>query len=91
VLGALGLLAVPVANLASRRREYHADAYAVRTTGDPGPLASALERLADLNLAERRPPRAVEVLLHSHPSIARRIAAMTAHAPSRSPPVDDLK
>jgi hypothetical protein len=33
-----------------------------------------MERLARLNLAERRPHRLKEILLYSHPAIDRRIA-----------------
>jgi STE24 endopeptidase len=77
VLGGLGLLAVPLGNTVSRALEYQADAFAVRTTGHSAALVAALERLGDLNLAERRPPRLEEVLLHSHPALDRRIAALT--------------
>ena len=32
-----------------------------------------MNKLADQNLAERKPSRIVEVLFHSHPPIAKRI------------------
>lgn len=74
VLLGVGLAATPAVNSFSRRLERQADDFALAVTGDPGAFVRALERLAALNLAERRPPRWKEVLLFSHPSIERRIA-----------------
>ncbi|MBN2686377.1 MAG: M48 family metallopeptidase [Pontiellaceae bacterium] len=68
------LIAMPFANAHSRRREYAADAYAVKTLGSADALASALEKLADQNLSNKEPAPWIEFLLHSHPSIARRVA-----------------
>lgn len=67
------LVSMPVANLHSRRREFAADTYAIRTRGSAEPLISALEKLADQNLSDKEPPKWAELLLHSHPSISRRI------------------
>jgi Zn-dependent protease with chaperone function len=39
-----------------------------------------MNKLADQNLAERKPSRFVETLFHSHPSISRRVAAAEAWA-----------
>ncbi|MCL6640964.1 MAG: M48 family metalloprotease [Candidatus Rokubacteria bacterium] len=80
VLLGVGLLAAPAANAFSRRIERQADDFALAATGDPGAFVRALERLAALNLAERRPHRLKEVLLFSHPSIDRRIARATRAA-----------
>lgn len=74
VLLGVGLVATPAVNGFSRRLERQADDFALATTGDADAFVRALERLAALNLAERRPPRWKEVLLFSHPSIERRIA-----------------
>jgi len=68
------LITMPVANAYSRRREYRADDYAVRSVGSASPLVGALEKLANQNLADRSPAAWIEFLLHSHPSINRRIA-----------------
>lgn len=68
------LIAMPFANAHSRCREYAADAYAVKTMGSADALASALEKLADQNLSNKEPAPWIEFLLHSHPSIARRVA-----------------
>jgi STE24 endopeptidase len=80
VLLGVGLVATPAVNGFSRRLERQADDFALAVTGDPGAFVRALERLAALNLAERRPHRLKEVLLFSHPSIDRRIARATPAA-----------
>lgn len=72
------LVTMPLVNGYSRRREYAADAYAVATLGSAAPLTSALEKLAQQNLDDREPAAWIEFLLHSHPSIARRVAAAQA-------------
>jgi STE24 endopeptidase len=74
VVGAVGFAAVPLANTLSRWMERRADDFALRLTGNAGAFIGAMERLAALNLAERRPARLKEVLFHSHPSVERRIA-----------------
>jgi STE24 endopeptidase len=43
------------------------------TTHKPRAFGSAMTRLANQNLAEAKPPAWVEFVLHSHPSICRRI------------------
>jgi STE24 endopeptidase len=67
------LVTMPLSNAYSRRREFAADAYAVRAVGSAAPLTAALEKLADQNLADKEPAGWIEFLLHSHPSIARRV------------------
>ncbi len=56
-------------------REVKADEYALKTTGQPQAFISAMTRLANQNLADAEPPAWVEFLLHSHPSIHKRVAA----------------
>jgi len=73
--GALFTLLLPVTNGYSRRREAAADRFAVRLTGNAAAWKSALCKLADQNLAEVDPPRWVEWLLSSHPSIRHRLEA----------------
>jgi STE24 endopeptidase len=70
---ALSLLLLPAVNGFSRRMERAADAYAVRSIAQPSVFVAGLERLAALNLAERRPHPLIEFVFHSHPSIDRRI------------------
>ncbi len=74
VLGAFGLITSPLSNGYSRWRERLADGYALETTQKPKAFATAMTRLADQNLADADPERWVEVLLHSHPAISRRVA-----------------
>ena len=74
VMGAYGLISMPIGNMFSRRREHLADEYAIRITGKGGSYASALVRLANQNLAEIDPEPWVEFLLYSHPALGKRIA-----------------
>jgi STE24 endopeptidase len=78
VVAALGLVTTPLVNAFSRRVERQADDFALELTGDATAFVGAMERLAELNLAERKPHRWKELLLYSHPSIERRIMAATA-------------
>jgi STE24 endopeptidase len=75
VLGGFGLVTAPLLNAWSRWRERLADRYATRATGKPLAFASALVRLADQNLGQLEPSPWVELLLHSHPALGKRIAA----------------
>jgi STE24 endopeptidase len=77
VLGVAGFVSQPLSNALSRAFEREADRYAFATTG-PTPMADALRRLAEQNLADVRPNPVVEFLFHSHPSVAKRIAAADA-------------
>lgn len=70
---AVSLFALPIVNSWSRRLETRADDFAVGLTLDPGPFIRAMHRLADLNLAERKPHFLKEVMLYSHPSVDRRV------------------
>jgi len=69
-----GLIVMPAGNAWSRWRERLADRYALEATGNAAAFASAMTRLADQNLADAQPPAWVEFLLHSHPSISKRVA-----------------
>jgi STE24 endopeptidase len=80
VLLGLGLAAAPLGNGFSRWIERQADDFALASIPDGAALADALERLAGLNLAERRPHRLKEIFLHSHPALDRRIARARARA-----------
>lgn len=73
-LSLYGLITMPLGNLWSRWRERMADNYALRSTQMPDAFISAMTRLANQNLAEVEPPAWVEFLLHSHPSIHKRVA-----------------
>jgi STE24 endopeptidase len=73
-MGMFGLVTMPLTNAWSRWREVKADTYALKTTGKPKAFVSAMTRLANQNLADADPPGWVEFLLHSHPSIKKRVA-----------------
>ncbi len=73
-LSIFGLVTMPLGNAWSRWREVKADQYALQTTGQPEAFVSAMTRLANQNLADAEPPAWVEFLLHSHPSISKRVA-----------------
>ncbi len=81
IVVALGLMTLPLANGYSRWVERRADDFALAVTRNPEGFIGTMERLADLNLAERRPHPAKEFLLFSHPSIERRIARARELAP----------
>jgi STE24 endopeptidase len=70
----LGVVAMPLGNAFSRWIERQADDFALLTTADREAFIGAMERLARMNLAERRPHPLKELLLSSHPAIDRRIA-----------------
>src|SRR5438876_3709081 len=71
----LGFLLLPALNAYSRFNERQADRYALQSITSIEPFISSMNKLADQNLAERTPSRFVEWFFHSHPAIARRIAA----------------
>jgi STE24 endopeptidase len=73
VMGGYGLVTMPVTNAFSRWRERLADLYALKTTHNPPAFISAMTRLANQNLSEVDPEPWVEFLLHSHPSLQKRI------------------
>jgi STE24 endopeptidase len=80
VLSALGLVTTPLVAAWSRRLEREADRIALEVSGAPAAFISAMERLGQLNLAERRPGRVRELLFATHPSLEARIAAGRAAA-----------
>jgi STE24 endopeptidase len=73
VVTALSLILLPAVNSYSRAMERQADAYALEAIPSPAPFISSMEKLAELNLAERQPNRWIEFIFYSHPSIQKRI------------------
>jgi STE24 endopeptidase len=71
----LSFLLMPVLNAYSRFNERQADRYALESLASVEPFISAMNKLAEQNLAERTPSRWVERFFYSHPSISRRLAA----------------
>jgi STE24 endopeptidase len=74
ILGAYGLILMPLENAVSRWREHMADEYSLSTTGKKEAFASAFTRLANQNLGEVDPERWVVVMFYSHPPLGERIA-----------------
>jgi len=71
----LGFLLMPALNAYSRFNERQADRYCFQSVGSVEPFISSMNKLAEQNLAERNPSGWVEWLFHSHPAIAKRVAA----------------
>jgi STE24 endopeptidase len=73
VMTVVSLLVLPVANYFSRRLETQADLYALDVTGDALAFVSSMEKLAELNLANKTPNKIIEFIFYSHPSVEDRI------------------
>jgi STE24 endopeptidase len=74
ILGAYGLITMPLENAISRWRENMADDYALQSTNKREAFASAFTRLANQNLGEIDPEKWVVFLFYSHPPLGERIA-----------------
>jgi STE24 endopeptidase len=77
ILGAYGLIMMPLENAVSRWRENMADDYALKSTGKVEAFASAFTRLANQNLGEVDPEKWVVFLFYSHPPLGQRIEKAT--------------
>jgi STE24 endopeptidase len=82
VSAVLSFLLMPALNAFSRFNERQADRYCFQSVASVEPFISSMNKLAEQNLAEKTPARWVEWLLHSHPAIAKRVAAAEAWAKS---------
>ncbi|HVZ18867.1 MAG TPA: M48 family metallopeptidase [Terriglobales bacterium] len=76
----MSFLLMPVMNAYSRQKEREADGYCFKSIPKIAPFISSMNKLADQNLSERQPSRLVEIMFHSHPPVAKRIAAAEAWA-----------
>ncbi|MCF7907703.1 MAG: M48 family metallopeptidase [Candidatus Omnitrophica bacterium] len=63
-------------NLLSRKHEYEADRYAVRTYQNPEAFISALKKLTVNNLSNLSPHRLKVFLDYSHPPVLKRVEAI---------------
>lgn len=70
----LSVVLLPGVNGHSRWLERQADAYAIAAIPDRSAFITSMEKLAEINLSERKPPAWIEFIFHSHPSIEKRIA-----------------
>ena len=66
----LSFLLMPALNAYSRFNERQADRYCFQSVASVEPFISSMNKLAEQNLAEKKPSRWVEWLFHSHPAIA---------------------
>jgi STE24 endopeptidase len=73
LMGAFGLIVMPIGNGLSRTVEYQADEYALQVTQMVEPFKSAMTRLANQNLSDVEPSPIIEFLFHDHPSINKRL------------------
>lgn len=72
----LSILFSPFQNLASRKHEYEADAYAAKSTGDAQSLQSALIKLSQKNLSNLTPHPWYSRFHYSHPTLLERLRAL---------------
>ena len=71
----LSFILMPLLNAYSRFNERQADRYAFKSISGVTSFISAMNKLAEQNLAERTPSKWAEWFFHSHPSISKRVAA----------------
>lgn len=72
-LSLYGLITSPISNIFSRKYEWEADKFALDNTENKNAFISAMEKLAEQNLADKEPNKIIEFLFHSHPSLQKRI------------------
>lgn len=83
---ALALLGLGVvSNQLSRRVEARADSFALELTGDPKAFIALQERLALSNVADPRPPGALQWLFGTHPDTMQRIGAAVSFEHEQKP------
>jgi Zn-dependent protease with chaperone function len=85
LIGAFGLVVMPISNGYSRTIEYQADEYALQATQKVEEFKSAMTRLANQNLADVEPSPIIELLFHDHPSIRKRLKHADAFAHRTTP------
>src|SRR5262249_54489218 len=74
LVGAFGLIFMPITNGYSRLIEYQADEYALQSTRKVAAFKSAMTRLANQNLADIETSALIELFFYSQRSIKRRLA-----------------
>jgi STE24 endopeptidase len=78
VSGALQLVSLPFGAALSRRWERAADRFSIELTHDPDAFERTQRDLARSNLSDLEPPRALYLLLFTHPTAPERIATARA-------------
>lgn len=67
------LLSTPLLNAVSRYHERQADRYALEVTGNPDAFIRAMAGLANRNLSNAYPGRAIKWIYYSHPPVGERL------------------
>ncbi len=70
----IGLVQAPLTNILSRKHEYQADEYAVKSTNKKEVFIGTLSKLTEQNLGDKDPHPFVEWFFYSHPSVKNRVA-----------------
>ena len=74
------LVTTPLANTISRRMEAEADWKALEVTRDPASLEGLMVGFSETSLGDPDPPRWIQLLLGTHPSLVDRVAMARAWA-----------
>lgn len=77
------LILVPLQNFFSRCLERQADKFALEATGDPDSFISVMDKLAEMNLADRDPSFLKKIFAYNHPPISERIQMAEAWKQSK--------
>ncbi len=74
IIAVLNIALLPIHNDYSRKLEKEADLFTLKITDKKDAFVSAMEKLAEQNLADTKPGRFYEIMLYNHPPISRRIS-----------------
>ncbi len=69
----IGIIVTPISNILSRKYEYQADIFAIKSTELPEEFKSALTKLFEKNFSDKEPNPFVEWYFYSHPSYKNRM------------------
>lgn len=67
------LVLTPFTNFVSRAMERNADGEAIKVSGNTSSFMSMMEKLAEQNLSEKKPPLWAKIFFYDHPPIDERI------------------
>ncbi|MCD4779865.1 MAG: M48 family metallopeptidase [Candidatus Omnitrophica bacterium] len=70
----VSFLITPALNAFSRLLERDADLYGLQNTTNKGSFVSMMNKLGEMNLAEKNPSPMVEMFFYDHPPVGKRIA-----------------
>ena len=68
-----GIVLMPLQNLYSRVLEKESDSFALRVTANRESFISVMDKLGEMNLADRNPSKMKKIFLYNHPPIDERI------------------